>query len=181
MGTIKKTEKLEHLSVAEIKGDDSAEFLQGQMTQDIYSIEDSKASVTSILNPQGRIVSTAFVFKWGESFILILNNEVRDKLITWLSRFILRSKVEITKSEDFIFGLNQEYAKKLCSSLNVEAKDIGFESDESASVTEEEVTSLNENAAIARNVGSCIFRQLIIFSNDLSNYKPQCHHTHVEH
>ena len=131
MGAIKKTEKLEHLSVVEIKGDDSAEFLQGQMTQDIYSIQNSKASVTSILNPQGRIVSTAFVFKWGESFILILNNEVRDKLIAWLSRFILRSKVEITQSEDFIFGLNQEYAKELCSSLNVEAKDIGFESDES--------------------------------------------------
>ena len=101
------------------------------MTQDIYSIENSKASVTSILNPQGRIVSTAFVFKWGESFILILNNEVRDKLIAWLSRFILRSKVEITKSEDFIFGLNQEHAKELCSALNVEAKDIGYELDES--------------------------------------------------
>ena len=131
MGTIKKTEKLEHLSIVEIKGDDSAEFLQGQMTQDIYSIENSKASVTSILNPQGRIVSTAFVFKWGESFILILNNELRDKLIAWLSRFILRSKVEITQSDDSIFGLNQEYAKELCSALNVEAKDIGFESDES--------------------------------------------------
>ena len=131
MGTIKKTEKLEHLSVVEIKGDDSAEFLQGQMTQDIYSIEDSKASVTSILNPQGRIVSTAFVFKWGESFILILNNEVRDKLIAWLSRFILRSKVEITQSDDSIFGLNQEHAKELCSALNVETKDISFESDES--------------------------------------------------
>ena len=131
MGTIKKTEKLEHLSIVEIKGDDSAEFLQGQMTQDIYSIEDSKASVTSILNPQGRIVSTAFVFKWGESFILILNNEVRDKLIAWLSRFILRSKVEITQSDDSIFGLNQEHAKELCSALNVETKDIGFESNES--------------------------------------------------
>jgi len=131
MGTIKKTEKLEHLSIVEIKGDDSAEFLQGQMTQDIYSIKDSKASVTSILNPQGRIVSTAFVFKWGESFILILNNEVRDKLIAWLSRFILRSKVEITQSDDSIFGLNQEHAKELCSALNVETKDISFESDES--------------------------------------------------
>ena len=131
MGTIKKTEKLEHLGIVEIKGGDSAEFLQGQMTQDIYSIEDSQGSVTSILNPQGRIISTAFVFKWGESFILILNNEVRDKLIAWLSRFILRSKVEITKSEDSIFGLNQEHAKELCSALNVETKDIGFESDES--------------------------------------------------
>ena len=113
MGTIKKTEKLEHLGIVEIKGGDSAEFLQGQMTQDIYSIEDSKASVTSILNPQGRIISTAFVFKWGESFILILNNEVRGKLIAWLSRFILRSKVEITQSDDSIFGLNQEHVKTI--------------------------------------------------------------------
>ncbi|SVB07892.1 uncharacterized protein METZ01_LOCUS160746, partial [marine metagenome] len=29
MGTIKKTEKLEHLGIVEIKGGDSAEFLQG--------------------------------------------------------------------------------------------------------------------------------------------------------
>ena len=130
MGTIKKTEKLEHLGIVEIKGGDSAEFLQGQMTQDIYSIEDSQASVTSILNPQGRIISTAFFFKWGESFILMVSNEVLDKLIAWLSRFILRSEVEITKSEDSVFGLNQENAKKLCNILNVETKDIGFESDE---------------------------------------------------
>jgi len=138
MGTIKKTEKLEHLSVVEIKGDDSAEFLQGQMTQDIYSIEDSKASVTSILNPQGRIISTAFVFKWRESFMLIVSNNVIDKLIAWLSRFILRSKVEITKSEDSIFGLNQEHAKELCSILNTEAPDIGFESDVSCLKTIED-------------------------------------------
>ena len=131
MGTIKKTEKLEHLGIVEIKGGDSAEFLQGQMTQDIYSIKDSEATLTSVLNPQGRIISTAFVFKWGESFILMVSNEVLDKLISWLSRFILRSEVEITKLEDSIFGLNQENAKKLCNILNVENNDISFESDES--------------------------------------------------
>ena len=131
MGTIKKTEKLEHLGIVEIKGGDSAEFLQGQMTQDIYSIEDSEATLTSVLNPQGRIISTAFVFKWGESFILMVSNEVLDKLISWLSRFILRSEVEITKLENSIFGLNQENAKKLCNILNVENNDISFESDES--------------------------------------------------
>ena len=131
METIKKTEKLEHLGIVEIKGGDSAEFLQGQMTQDIYSIEDSEATLTSVLNPQGRIISTAFVFKWGESFILMVSNEVREKLIAWLSRFILRSEVEITKSEDSVFGLNQKNAKKLCNILNVETNDISFESDES--------------------------------------------------
>lgn len=130
MGTIKKTGKLEHLGIVEIKGGDSAEFLQGQMTQDIYSIKDSEATLTSVLNPQGRIISTAFVFKWGESFILMVSNEVLDKLIAWLSRFILRSDVKITKSEDCVFGLDQKNAIKLCNVLNVKAKDTGFEADE---------------------------------------------------
>ena len=61
----------------------------------------------------------------------MVSNEVLDKLIAWLSRFILRSEVEITKSEDSVFGLNQENAKKLCNILNVETNDISFESDES--------------------------------------------------
>ena len=61
----------------------------------------------------------------------MVSNEVLDKLISWLSRFILRSEVEITKLEDSIFGLNQENAKKLCNILNVETNDISFESDES--------------------------------------------------
>ena len=131
MGLIKQTTKLDHLGIIELQGNDSVEFLQGQMTQDIYSIEDSKAALTSILNPQGRIISTAFIFKWGESFILMVSNEVRDKLIAWLSRFILRSKVQITQSEDCVFGLNQENARKLCDVLNVKAKDTSFESDTS--------------------------------------------------
>ena len=79
MGLIKQTTKLDHLGIIELQGNDSVEFLQGQMTQDIYSIEDSKATLTSILNPQGRIISTAFIFKWGESFILMVSNEVRDE------------------------------------------------------------------------------------------------------
>jgi len=131
MGLIKQTTKLDHLGIIELQGNDSAEFLQGQMTQDIYSIEDSKATLTSILNPQGRIISTAFIFKWGESFILMVSNEVRDKLIAWLSRFILRSKVQITQSEDCVFGLNQENARKLCVALNIDSKDVSFESDAS--------------------------------------------------
>jgi len=131
MGLIKQTTKLDHLGIIELQGNDSVEFLQGQMTQDIYSIEDSKAALTSILNPQGRIISTAFIFKWGESFILMVSNEVRDKLIAWLSRFILRSEVQITQSEDCVFGLNQENARKLCVALNIDSKDVSFESDAS--------------------------------------------------
>ena len=130
MGLIEQTTKLDHLGIIKLQGKDSVEFLQGQMTQDIYSIHDSKATLTSILNPQGRIISTALVFKWGELLLLAVSYDVRDELIAWLSRFILRSDVKITKSEDYIFGLNQKNAIKLCNVLNVNVKDTSFESDE---------------------------------------------------
>jgi hypothetical protein len=61
----------------------------------------------------------------------MVSNEVRDKLIAWLSRFILRSEVQITQSEDYVFGLNQENARKLCVALNIDSKDVSFESDAS--------------------------------------------------
>ena len=138
MGLIKQTTKLDHLGIIELQGNDSVEFLQGQMTQDIYSIHDSKATLTSILNPQGRIISTALVFKWGELLLLAVSCEVRDELIAWLSRFILRSDVKITKSEDCVFGLNQENARKLCVTLNIDSKDTSFESDVSCLKTIED-------------------------------------------
>ena len=65
MGLIKQTTKLDHLGIIELQGNDSVEFLQGQMTQDIYSIHDSKATLTSILNPQGRIIFHSPSFQMG--------------------------------------------------------------------------------------------------------------------
>ena len=111
---------LDHFSIISISGDDSTEFIQGQMTQDISAIGDDEARMTAILNPQGRVMSTALIMHWDDSIILVLNKDTVDDLIVWLSRFILRSKVTVSRLEAHIYGLNQNLANIESDSLDLE-------------------------------------------------------------
>ncbi len=111
---------LDHFSIISISGADSTEFIQGQMTQDISAIGDDEARMTAILNPQGRVMSTALIMHWDDSIILVLNKDTVDDLIVWLSRFILRSKVTVSRLEAHIYGLNQNLADIESDSLDLE-------------------------------------------------------------
>ncbi len=111
---------LDHFSIISISGANSTEFIQGQMTQDISAIGDDEARMTAILNPQGRVMSTALIMHWDDSIILVLNKDTVDDLIVWLSRFILRSKVTVSRLEAHIYGLNQNLADIESDSLDLE-------------------------------------------------------------
>ena len=111
---------LDHFSIISISGADSTEFIQGQMTQDISAIGDDEARMTAILNPQGRVMSTALIMHWEGSIILVLSKNTVDDLIVWLSRFILRSKVTVSRLEAHIYGLNQNLANIESDSLDLE-------------------------------------------------------------
>ena len=99
-------DKLEHLSVIKVSGEDASEFLQGQMTQSTETINNDLLHLTSFCNPQGRVLATALIQTWNEAYYLILSSDLTDDLITYLSRYILRSKVYLSKEEINIFGIN---------------------------------------------------------------------------
>ncbi len=106
-------EKLEHLSVIKVSGDDADEFLQGQMTQDTEAINNELIHLTSFCSPQGRVIATAFVQTWNEAYYLILSTDLIDDLIAWLSRYILRSQVTISNEELNIFGISEDKKKNI--------------------------------------------------------------------
>ena len=96
---------LEHLSILSISGEDSAELLQGQMTQDIQSVNDEKICLTSFCNVQGRVMASSFIQGRNDQYDLILSSEIADDLKNHLQRYVLRSKVLIEKSETKAFGV----------------------------------------------------------------------------
>ena len=112
--------QLDHFAIISISGADATEFIQGQMTQDIGAIGDDEAKMTAILNPQGRVVSSALIMHWDDSIILVLSKNTADDLIIWLSRFILRSKVTVSRLEACIYGLNQNLE-------DIESDNLGLE------------------------------------------------------
>jgi folate-binding protein YgfZ len=125
--------QLDHFAIISISGADSIEFIQGQMTQDIDVIGDDDARMTAILNPQGRVVSSALIMHWDDSIILVLSKDTVDDLIVWLNRFILRSKVTVSRLEAHIYGLNQNLADIESDNLDLEKENFCLRSIETDS------------------------------------------------
>ena len=111
-------EKLEHLSVLIISGDDASEFLQGQMTQSTDILDDQQIHLTSFCNPQGRVIATALIQLWNEAYYLIVSSDLIDDLSNHLSRYILRSKVIISKNEINVFGIHKKDASDIVNTDN---------------------------------------------------------------
>ena len=111
--------KLEHLSVIKVSGDDANEFLQGQMTQNTEAINNEFIHLTSFCNPKGRVLATALIQSWNEAYYLILSEDLIDDLIAWLSRYILRSQVTISNEEINIFGVSEDEKKNIDESYSL--------------------------------------------------------------
>ena len=110
--------KLEHLSVLKISGDDANEFLQGQMTQSTDALNDKQIHLTSFCNPQGRVIATALIQLWNKAYYLILSSDLLDDLTNHLNRYILRSKVILSKNEINAFGIYKKDTVAIVDSDN---------------------------------------------------------------
>ena len=100
---------LSHLAAIAVTGEDSAKFLQGQLTCDINSLSASLASIAAFCNPKGRVISTLLVVKSTEAFLLILPASLLDKVLNKLKMYILRSDVQlINQSQNLtLYGLHR--------------------------------------------------------------------------
>ena len=88
-----------------IEGDDSSEFLQNLITNDINKCNDSNIIYACLLSPQSKFISDFFIFKKGKKFILETHSFYFEKLLKKLSLYKLRSKILINK----VIGMNSYY------------------------------------------------------------------------
>ncbi len=78
-----------------ISGNDAAEFLQGQISNDIYLLETQTSIHALLLTPQGKIQADVFIYKTQEGFLLDIHTSIKDWLIKRFNMFKLRSDVTI--------------------------------------------------------------------------------------
>jgi folate-binding protein YgfZ len=72
-----------------VHGVDSESFLQGQLTQDLSDVGD-EGRWSLLLRPDSALLSTCFVERDGEGFVLTVPREVADAALSRLRRFHLR-------------------------------------------------------------------------------------------
>ncbi|MGC1496584.1 MAG: folate-binding protein [Sulfitobacter sp.] len=93
--------------ILRLTGDDTMDFLQGLITNDIKKV--SQAPIyAAILTPQGKYLADFFVASDGEAVLVDVAEELGDMLIQRLNMYKLRAKVTITQPELYLHrGLDE--------------------------------------------------------------------------
>lgn len=111
---------LDNLTCYKVSGEDATLFLQGQLSNDINEVNHENAQLSSYSTPKGRMLAIFYICKSLDSYLLITSSDIADDVMKRLQMFIMRSKVTITKLDDYqLLGLSGEKASLVFQSLNI--------------------------------------------------------------
>ncbi len=106
--------------IISVVGEDSESFLQGQFTQDIPHIPENKACWTASCNYQGRVASTALIFRIPNGFGLLVSASIATDEVTRLKKYVLRSKVRLSVEDKPVRFTGSSKSTVNCPALPVE-------------------------------------------------------------
>ena len=89
-------------SFISINGQDSIDFIQNIISNDIKKVTDNNCIFASLLTPQGKFLFEFIIFKTKNIFLIETNSELKKELFNKLYNYKLRSKVEIKIEENLI-------------------------------------------------------------------------------
>jgi len=115
---------LSHYSLIRVTGAETTNFLQGQLSNDINHVTDTRTQMSAYCSPKGRALALMRIFKFDDAYFLSLPSEIADKTISRLKMFIMRSDVtmEDVTEQYFHFGVSgKEAAKNLKNALDIPA------------------------------------------------------------
>jgi folate-binding protein YgfZ len=100
---IKNVYILDDRAILYLNGEDSKEFLQNLISNDINKVNESNSCFTSLLSPQGKFLYEFIIIKHKSGYIIDCEKSQADGLYKQLSIYKLRSKVEILNlSNEFV-------------------------------------------------------------------------------
>ena len=93
-----------------IKGEDSIDFIQNIISNNIKNVTDNNCIFSSLLTPQGKFLFEFIILKIKNNFLIECNDELIKELSNKLLNYKLRSKVEI-KIEDNLISIDIPFIK----------------------------------------------------------------------
>lgn len=98
-------ERLTNRSVLKLCGVELYNFLQGLVTNDIFSLRNSQNSLyTFLLNNKGRILYDALIYKVSNTELLLeCDSPVKDDIVKHIKQYCIRKKIEITPQDSSVW------------------------------------------------------------------------------
>ena len=82
-----------------VRGEEAVHFLQNLVTCEIETLAEGDLTFGALLTPQGKVLFDFFVLREADGFLFDTLAEARDALVTRLTFYKLRAKVEIAADE----------------------------------------------------------------------------------
>ena len=119
---------LEKRGVILVSGEDSKDFLQNIITNDINKVSNKNSVFSALLTPQGKYLNEFFIIQNVKGYLLDCSENSTGDLIKDLSKYKLRSKVEIEDfSTEFVIGvINDSKFKELQGDLKSNENTITY-------------------------------------------------------
>jgi len=91
---------LSHHGLISVDGDDAADFLQGQLTNDVRDVSLLHSQLSAYCTHKGRMLANFRLFKREDSYYLRLPRALLETILKRISMFILMAKVSMKDSSD---------------------------------------------------------------------------------
>jgi tRNA-modifying protein YgfZ len=86
---------ISHFSIIELKGKEILEFLNRIGTCALKDLKLNYSAVTLFTNEKGRIIERSTILNLGESVLLISSNHLKQKIYSWLNKYIIMEDIKI--------------------------------------------------------------------------------------
>ncbi|MGD2160874.1 MAG: folate-binding protein YgfZ [Gammaproteobacteria bacterium] len=96
---------LSHFGIIAAYGDDAAEFLQAQFTNDINQVDETHSQLSALCSPKGRMLCNLRIFRREQTYYLVLPYELLEAALSRLRMFVLRSRVTLEDASDALMGI----------------------------------------------------------------------------
>jgi hypothetical protein len=106
---------LSQFGTIKVTGEEAQKFLQNLLSNDINTVNNKTAQLSSFNSPKGRMVATLLIWQQGTDYYLQLPRSLTVAMHKKLSMYVLRSKVKVSDASDEIvcLGLSGESAAQL--------------------------------------------------------------------
>lgn len=95
---------LSHLGLIRAEGEETVNFLQGQLSNDARQVTDEHSQLSAYCTPKGRMLAIARLFKRDDAYFLQLPRTLLEPTLKRLSMFVLRAKVKL-QAESGLMGI----------------------------------------------------------------------------
>lgn len=121
---------LSHINLVKVSGADAVSFLQGQLTNNIDEVTDSRSQLSGYCNQKGRLLASFRIFRRGDEIYLCIPEELYEDTFKRLRMFVLRSDVDFTNcsADEVSIGVSgpdaDEELKKHFATIPEQADDV---------------------------------------------------------